>query len=281
MIIGISGYIGSGKDLVAKMIQYHFYVKELHSVRVTPSRNFDEFSNWRSDSDREFPSGWQVKKFAGKLKQIVSILTGIPVADLEKQEVKDSELGEEWWFWRETSSWSNMVKIYPYSTHKTAPSFPHCSFIKPTVRWLLQTLGTDAMRDVIHPNIHVNALFADYKTINQQFENYPTVPSGFILGDKHVKYDLDAYPNWLISDMRFPNELEAVKQRKGNTVRINRPLNISSDRAMVMAMQLQAQRHPSETSLDSAEFDYVIENNAGIPELLEQVKQMLTHFKLI
>lgn len=291
MLIGISGYIGSGKDLVAKMIQYHIVSHIMNSQ--------EEF---RNDSSRDYSgSGWEVKKFAGKLKQIVSLLTGIPIVDLEKQEVKDSELGPEWAFWRiqhyvgservgepigkftsldEAREKEKQWRISYQWPDTLKSSICH---LYPNVRWLLQTLGTDAMRDVIHPNIHVNALFADYKPklINVFSRMVATKATS---SDAHV----DAvYPNWLISDMRFPNEMEAVKQRGGITVRVNRkyveyPLpDGGTAKVTAYVPGFDAPKHPSETSLDSAEFDYVIENNEGIPELLEQVKQMLIHFNLI
>ena len=39
------------------------------------------------------------------------------------------------------------------------------NLVKLTPRKLLQLLGTDCGRDIIHPNIWVNALFADYVSV--------------------------------------------------------------------------------------------------------------------
>ena len=38
-----------------------------------------------------------------------------------------------------------------------------------------------------------------------------------IKGKEKVKF-----PNWLITDVRFPNEVDAIKERQGITIRINR-----------------------------------------------------------
>lgn len=278
MLIGISGYIGSGKDTVAQLIQGLIIANHKYEASGRLMYN-DSYIKQLAPEGLTALSGWKVKKFAGKLKEMVSLITGISVQDLEKSEIKDSVLGEEWWLWHETSSWSNQVKTYAYSQYKEAPSFPHCTLIKPTVRWLLQTLGTDAMRDRVHPNIHVNALFADYKK-----GPWKGLPS---------EYNFDApnalhYPHWILSDMRFPNELKAIKDRSGFTVRINR---IRSTKVLVDTDSMTAfgkqqyedwiAPHPSETALDDAQFDYVIENNSGIPELLEQVKQMLINFNIL
>lgn len=74
-----------------------------------------------------------------------------------------------------------------------------------TPRLLLQIIGTDCIRNKVHPNAWVNALFADYKYEIHRSE-VPTRAAGFI--DQHV------YPNWIITDMRFPNELEAIKKKE-------------------------------------------------------------------
>jgi len=115
-LIGISGKIGSGKDTAAEIIQH-----------LTNPMKLDMFP-------------YEVKKFAGKLKTIASILTGIPVEKFEDQEFKKQYLGEDW----------------NYQIDKFNP------IQKMTVRELLQKLGTDALRDGLHTNVWVNALLADY-----------------------------------------------------------------------------------------------------------------------
>ena len=67
----------SGKDTTGKIIQY------LTSDYVNKC-DFETYLRHIID----FPE-WKIKKFAGKLKEIVSILTNISIIDLEKQEVKD------------------------------------------------------------------------------------------------------------------------------------------------------------------------------------------------
>ena len=87
MIIGINGKIGSGKDTVGSIIQYLTLCKK-HNITDLP---YDEFVN----SAGWLPH-WQIKKFAGKLKTIGSILTGIPVEKFEDQEFKKTNLPIEW-----------------------------------------------------------------------------------------------------------------------------------------------------------------------------------------
>jgi hypothetical protein len=135
MIIGISGYSGSGKDTVGAIIQYIFANKEKPlSLPVEKMvTDMDEFGLFL-----ESESEWEIKKFAGKLKDIASHLTGIDIEDFEDQEFKKTNLGREWWTTCD-EGWQPM-----------------------TVREFLQKLGTDALRTGLHPNVWVNALMADY-----------------------------------------------------------------------------------------------------------------------
>lgn len=131
-----------------------------------------------------------------------------------------------------------------------------------TVRELLQKLGTEAMRDGLHTNVWVNALMADY--ITESFRS-------------------DKKTNWIITDMRFPNEMEAVKEREGVTIRVIRPCTTckSYDNTYCSNGYHQPNKHPSETAIDNAEFDHYIYNDAGIEELVEKVKEILIKEQII
>jgi hypothetical protein len=155
-LIGISGKLGSGKDTVARLIN-----------EITGN-------------------SYEVKRFAGKLKLIASLLTGIPVERFEDQDFKNIELGQQW----NTFSTRPSVGGTP-----VLPKYNHEPFVKPmTVRELLQKLGTNAVRDNLHVDAWVNALFADFK------EN--------------------AF--WIVPDTRFPNEFNAIKTHSGVVIRVNR-----------------------------------------------------------
>jgi hypothetical protein len=212
-IIGIAGRMGSGKNTVGYIIE-----------KLCLTNNGPKFEQ---------------KSFARKLKQIASLLTGIPVEDFEDQEFKKSYLGAEW----------GTVESNPLNS---IPVFENIEFNHlMSVREFLQKLGTDAMRDNLHINVWCNALFSEYR------------------GPKMSEYNPS---NWIITDMRFPNEMEAVKERKGITIRVVRPVEKSKTTARL---------HPSETSLDKTKFDYEIINDAGIPELIEKVRQILITEKII
>lgn len=106
-----------------------------------------------------------------------------------------------------------------------------------TVRDLLQKIGTDAIRDNVHENAWVNALMSQYRE-----------------GD-----------NWIITDVRFFNEANAIKERGGVLVRLNRQSDV-----------LINANHPSETALDDYKgFDFCLDNTGTIDELVESVKDVM------
>lgn len=212
-IIGISGRMGHGKNTVGDIIE-----------KLCLTNNGPKFEQ---------------KSFAGKLKQIASLLTGFDVEKFEDQEFKKNLLDSEW----------GTVQQIPLNS---IPPFADMEFnVLITVREFLQKLGTEAMRDGLHQNVWVNALMCDYRRPKMSEYN----PS-----------------NWIITDMRFPNEMEAVKERKGITIRITRPVKKSKTTPRL---------HPSETSLDKAEFDYTIVNDSTIEELVKKVRQILITEKII
>lgn len=131
-----------------------------------------------------------------------------------------------------------------------------------TVRELLQKLGTEAMRDGLHTDVWINALFADY---NATGYNYTGCENKVIQGEWE-------YPNWIITDMRFPNEMKGIELRQGITIRVTRPVKKNKNIPRL---------HPSETSLDDAKFDYEIINDGSIEDLVEKVREILIKENII
>jgi len=111
-----------------------------------------------------------------------------------------------------------------------------------TVRTFLQKLGTEAMREGLHQNTWANAFWSDFDEDND---------------------------HWLITDIRFPNEYESVKDRNGIVIKVVRNIEIPKH------------EHESETALDSYRFDYVINNNKDINHLISEVETLLKDLKII
>lgn len=297
-LLAISGKSGSGKDLVAQIIQFltstnKDYRKNPHGIDI------ETFEHWL-DLYKEYPgltsgSPYQVHRFADKLKQIVSLLTGIPREDLEKEEVKSLYLPQEWnikcYLSIRFSFAEPKETIVPFEYYNDIEGFKrrfaHLGAEtlyekRITVRELLQTIGTQALRDQVHPNIHVNALFSEYKSLGFTFLSGKGIrPPLCNMCDKntgdYAQYICDEclakgnYPKWLIPDMRFPNEFEAIRSRGGVTIRVERPYDKADPKY----------DHPSETGLDDyvygeqSKFDYLIQNYGTIKDLIRRVKDIL------
>jgi hypothetical protein len=220
MIIGINGYAGSGKDTIGILIQL-LHCDSLGTATLEEILKDYHMHQWWIEEK----SNWEIKKWAGKLKTIASLLTGIPVDKFEDQEFKKTNLGPEWGM---------------------------------TVRDLLQKLGTDACREGLHTNTWVNALMADYKIHPEHFND---IANG--------RETSDGYPNWIITDTRFPNEAQAIKDAGGIVIRVDRP--------GVKAINA----HPSETGLDNWDFDHKIMNGSDIVALMFTVHNILKKEKIV
>jgi hypothetical protein len=200
MIISVSGKMGSGKDSIAKIIQ-----------ELQPEM------------------GWEIKKWAGKLKQVATMLTGIPIEKWEDQEFKKEYMGDMWGM---------------------------------TYREFLQRLGTDAMRDGLHQNVWVNSLMAEYKLKFITIPRPDLVEEVERLGFKDPATMFPVFPNWIITDTRFINEAEAMRNGGHLSIRVNR---FDSGNT-----------HPSETNLDNyGRFDFIIDNTGTLEELRTKVGEIL------
>lgn len=281
MIIGIAGKIGSGKDTVGKIIQY------LTNVDINSTMSYYMFiASYVHNMD--YNHNWKIHKFADALKDIVCILTGCTREQLEDEEFKNSKLSDEWK--KEQSVIDiNGVNIDMSNAPKVAPTY----------RNILQYIGTDLLRNQLHEEVWVNALFSKYKYNKDGFEIHNYYKSlgghGIFIGnedsdiknkEKEVNAKLsnfinNSYPNWIITDVRFPNEAKAIKDRGGIIIRVNKnDKNKWIDKEEWDFYTKGIKPHESETALDNYKFDYVIDNNSTINELIKQVKDMLIFFNI-
>ena len=113
------------------------------------------------------------------------------------------------------------------------------NWIGKTVRELLQGIG-QGLRDAIDPNLWVKILFANTK----------------------------GWSNYIIADVRYPNEIYAIKKRNGVLIRIDRK-------------GAGAGNHSSETALDNyKEWDVHIENNGSMEDLFETMKIFIKNYPI-
>jgi hypothetical protein len=246
MLVGISGRAGSGKDTVGIIIAM---IKEYYS---------DE-EILRAIKYEKLPKAcdYEIRKYADKLKDMVCMLLSCTRERLEDRKYKEMVLSSHWdkEVWKITTQ-NNVLGTYNFKEDAVI-DFEHFAEyytedvvelqsekVSMTPRLLLQLLGTDCGRDIIHPNIWVNSLMGEYDSL---------VPT-------RIKD-----PNWIITDVRFPNEAEAIKKRGGLLIRVNRQLPKDS----------YISEHSSENSLDDYVFDLVLENNKDILYLISQLRELV------
>lgn len=267
MIIGISGKMQSGKDTVAKIIQY---------LIMNNKKPFNEFAKL-SDGKRATYSHWKTVRFADKLKDIVCMLTGCTREELEDETFKNKLLPLEWirygyadGFIKKYVGDGNMGE--PIMINKQCDKERYEIELRTnwqtaykahlTYREMLQAVGTNLFREQFHNDTWVNATMADYISSTK----YST---DFYTGDKTVKF-----PNWIIPDVRFPNEAKAIKDRGGILIRVER----EDERSRFSRNEGDKSKyyHPSEVALDDYEsFTHTIENNSTIDDLIHEVQIIL------
>lgn len=265
MIIGINGFAGSGKDTVGKIIQLLIRESQGREIDFNDAiDNTDTYDWWLEES-----SGWEIKKWAGKLKEVATLLTGIPAEKFEDQEFKKTNLGPEWDY--------EVQEFIEQGVYKTVKK-------QMTVRDLLQKLGTEGLRNGLHPNTWVNALMADYKCVWKDPDPIPGNDYRITYRENYGETSLIQYgegseaevfnheisePNWIITDTRFENEAQAIKSHGGIVIRVNRP-GIGPTNG-----------HASEVGLEGYDFDYVITNDGTINDLVEMVREVLIQARIL
>lgn len=106
-----------------------------------------------------------------------------------------------------------------------------------TVGEFQQKMGTEGMRNGVHEDGWVLSLFSEYDP-----ENYEQ--------------------DWIITDVRFPNEAQAILDRKGLLIKLE------GDPAKIRAKSKRNMDHPSETALDNwTNWSYTYTNDKSLEDL--------------
>lgn len=121
-----------------------------------------------------------------------------------------------------------------------------------TPRSVLQLWGTEVCRQGFHDSIWIASL------------------------ENRIRKSQD---NIVISDCRFPNEIDAIRNVGGRVIRIVRgpdPDWFNTARLHMDQMKLKyPDVHASEFSWAATEFDAIIENNSSIDDLYKQLKNLV------
>jgi hypothetical protein len=286
-LYGVSGQIKAGKDLLGEML--------LYIGNDENNATFKGFEYFQTDIGRE--EKYQIKKCADKLKDCVCHILGCTRDDLEDREFKERVLGEEWWLYtdgihQEPYLNGNMKKLdgYNIKIQRTTP------------RLMLQLLGTEGGREVIHPNIWVNALFSKYKSHMGYAPGFYSSECGKcgedFMGDKRAVRCENCsifYPNWIITDVRFPNnEGRAISTRGGLLIGVRRLFRlrfpeyedlidctmdghaIPEELKDVNPKLYEMLTHESEVLMgDHSWCDVVINNNGSVEDLFNDVLKVI------
>lgn len=269
MLIGIAGRLQSGKDLIGHIIQY-LYDKSVYGYS-TPD-TVEDFDRYMVNTHHN-KSSVKIKKFATTPKQIISLIAGVSPSDFESDVFKNSEMGKEWWYWEDT----NGKRIAYIGNEDIGISNPRYTLIKYTYRKFIQEVATDAMRNVIHPDVWVNTVFSEYDSTNTE--------------------------KWVITDVRFGNEADMILRHNGILIKVVAPefyylnpktnsiekrrVSVNTDGLFPMKetdelVQISKYFHESEKGLDSYDkFSYIITNDGSINELMQKIKHILLSEKII
>lgn len=260
MIIGLGHKAQVGKDTTADII--NFLIN--NSFENNPNILTREYLAHRSLKEKK-ECRFAVKKFADKLKYCTSIILGCTVDQLEDPAFKESILGEEWWLRKIYRN--NNIEYIPYRPDNQLRGKDE--LIKMTPRMFMERFGTDAGRNNIHANIWVNA------TMN------------------------DVYDNTILTDVRFPNEAEAIKSRGGILINVDRLIcykcgnttdfNYGSFKtSSIKTLACEScgyefsKAHESETALDEyTKWDFTIDNNSDFEHLVTQIREILIELNII
>ena len=231
MIIGIVGKKQSGKDTVCNIIRYISWLKssKLWGEVTLNAKHFEAVCE--SEDIAPILSVWEKHPWAEKLKQCASIILGCHVSSFETESIKES------------------FTHIPISNSEGEPM---------THREFLQVLGTEVGR-TIDPNLWVKSMMSDY---DKGFKSYPTYGTDEYRNTAFVHMNT-VEPCWIMPDTRFLNEVQAIKDRKGIVIKVNRDTGLLDN-------------HISEHALDDYnDYDYVIDNNGTLGELIVKVATMM------
>lgn len=132
-----------------------------------------------------------------------------------------------------------------------------------TPRYALQTLGTEWGRDC-YGNTWIDYGLRVAKELEFGYSHY-TPQEGLIKTEK----DTGICPGVVFSDLRFRNEIDAVKAAGGKLVRVKRP-GFDGNVGVVGHASEEEQK-----SFTDDEFDFVIQNVGTIADLLGEADRMM------
>lgn len=257
MIIGITGKQGAGKDTVAKMLRLLFSFVQRESD--------EEFKKIVVDEGKTEGKGyyhkdikWSHKKFATPVYSLASEITGVGIKYMDRK-WKNSPLGLKWDRWYLDPKYDEPIQYYKTSkeARDSFGGYYEPRLNSPTGRDLLKAIG-HGLRENFHPDIWVNCLMNHYDLFTKYARDRENAG---ILGPYF-------YPRYIISDLRYDNEAQAIKNRGGFIIEVHRK-------------DLEEDDHASNSGINSKYVDAILYNNGTIGDLYDSIDILIHESTLI
>ena len=231
-LIAVSGVKGSGKDSVSSMLQYCLSVPKMF-------RQYFFYKNFR----KWIKPKYKKLAFADPLKKMLSDLLNVPLEKFYSRSFKEDYViniptlnvpqiavnGDCLNLDLNKLSDSKFNKM----VKQLDPALVSCNL---NLRQLLQYFGTEIMQKYFGKRVWINSTM-------QNRSEYT-----------------------IISDLRFIEEYNAVKEKKGIVIYVNRP-------------NYEFGQHASEREmkelLENDKYDFIIDNNGSIENLFVQIKSIV------
>lgn len=183
--------------------------------------------------------GFRKINYGDNLKQMIAYSFDIPLEVMYDDNLKDAPFEQP-----VVCSVEHLMKMDEYiaRTHTFSVPTSHLGAVFNSPRELMQYVGTDIIR-AVYPNYHTE-----------------------VTAEKMRGHDLV-----VCADVRFPNELMAMKNIADNGCAMTRFFSVYITRPGVVA-----QGHASETSVTQDMTDYIIENDGSIADLHASAEELLT-----
>jgi dephospho-CoA kinase len=96
-----------------------------------------------------------------------------------------------------------------------------------------------------------------------------------------LEEDTSPDDNIVITDLRQPNEYQALKENGFKIIRVNASDEVRLERMKALGDNVKPEdlNHETESHVDSYDVDFELDSNGSIDELIQQAEQYVSQFK--
>lgn len=251
-LIGLSGVAGSGKSYIANVIhnKYGFAVVSLADQIKRICKDVFDFTDdqlWGPSEKRNEPDKRYSRLTEPDSKHYI----------LEEQDNGTVHVD------RDDGSQKLLLTFQEWEALKKQTEYL-------TPRYALQKLGTEWGRNCYEPIWIEYTMRVAKKLIEEPFKHMYSAQNGLesLISNAEIEV-LHPAKGVVIPDVRFKNEMEAVRQAGGKVVRIyGRPTTLSNNSATHSSEKEQLE-------IPDLEFDYILQNSEDSTTLLKSIRRMM------